>query len=418
MPTPPAPPLPLAAPDLPRPVLGEAALFPDLDFRSYLAHAAISPLNLAGRRAADAYLSSVSSYGNASFGVWMDQRERLRQSLADLLRMPASTVGLAPGCTRSITDVALALPWQSNYRLVSFRGEFPANVVPYQQAASAYGGVVELLPLPRANDSGADAQILDRLEKMFKDPTKRVAYLAASAVQFQSGFRMPLAEMGLLCDSYGVTFLVDGIQACGVVPLDLEELRIDAFFSGGHKWLLGLEGTGFCAILPRLACRLKPLTAGWLSSEHGADFLFKGAGLLRYDEPLLPAPRAFEGSTANALGFAALEAGVQIVSEIGPGAIFAHVQKLFDFVEPRLMERGFVSLRSPHEKLRSCILSFEPPRGVELATLFRKLDERGIRISIPDGLLRIAPHFHNTLEQMEDFVLAIGEILAEIATHH
>ncbi len=410
----PLPPRPLSFPDVPEPRLGDRSLFEGLAYRPFLAHAAISPLNLAGRRAVEHCMKSVTERGNGAFPLWMAQRERLRASLGRLLQVGPESIGLSPGCTRAITDVALALPWEPGYRLVTYRGEFPANVVPYQQAAQLRGGSVEFLSLPSSEDPDARQKILSGLKAVFENVSKKVAFLAVSAVQFQSGLRMPLGDIGLLCDRYGVSLLVDGIQGCGVMPIDLEELRIDAFFSGAHKWLLGLEGAGICAISPGFATRLKPLTAGWLSTEHAADFLFKGADLLRYDRPYLAAPLVFEGSTANTAGFAALEAGVDVIEHVGTQAIFDHVQNLFDSLEPRMIERGFRSLRAHDPELRSTILSFRPPSSVDLTRLFTALDQRGVRVSIPDGLLRIAPHFSNSAQEMDLFVAAVDESLAEI----
>jgi len=406
----PIPPRPLNVPGGPLPRLGESDLFPSLDYRVYLAHAAISPVSQPVRRAVDTCLASVAQLGNGAFPMWMAQRERLRTSLSKLLVVDESAVGLSAGCTRSITDVALALPWKKGERLVSYQGEFPANIVPYQQAAELHGGTLELVSLPDPSSPHAGDQILSELERLFRDTSKPTAFLAVSAVQFQSGLLMPLLEMGQLCERYGVYFLVDGIQACGVVPLALDTLRVDAFFCGAHKWLLGLEGSGFCTVSEQLAGHLRPKTAGWLSREHAADFLFMGSGRLRYDQPNLPAPRVFEGSTMNAVGFAALEAGVDIISHLGPGAIFEHIQSLFDYAEPLFVERGFRSLRSPDHGLRSCILSFSPPPDLEITALFAGLERRKIRVSIPDGLLRLAPHFSTSHDHLDLLLDAVDEI--------
>jgi len=403
------PPAPLSSGVVPQ--WGDASLFPHLAYRAFFAHAAIAPLNELGRRAMDHYAVSLGQWGNGAFPMWMAQRERLRETLARMLGVQPHQVGLSSGCSHSITDVALALPWSSGQVLLSFEGEFPANVVPYQQAAHAAGGHVRLLPMPPADSPSAAEDILQAVEDALKAPYERVAHLAVSAVQFQTGLRMPLAGLGELCDRYDVTFLVDGIQACGVLPLNLAELGVDAFFTGAHKWLLGVEGAGASVLSQDLAHRLAPRTAGWLSRECGADFLFKGPGLLRYDQPYLPAPRVFEGSTANAAGLAALEAGVDILMHLGPAHIYAYVQRLHDYIEPLLIERRFVSLRSPDVDLRSCILSFRPPDGVDVCALFEGLEARGVRVSIPDGVLRLAPHYYNTRAHADVLVSALDEIL-------
>lgn len=395
------PPHPLELPGVPRPALGDRASFGELVFDAYLAHSAISPLPLAGQRAVETLLQSQARGGTACFPVWMAQRQRLRASLASFLGVGEEDLALTPGCTRGITDVALALPWKKGEALLTFEGEFPANVTPWQQAAALAQGRVEMLPLPSPEDADARARILESVERAFSDPESRVAYLAVSAVQFQTGLRMPLEDLGLLCERHGVRFLVDGIQGCGVLPFDLPRLRIDAFFGGGHKWMLGLEGAGFAVVRAQLFGQLRPRTAGWLSHQDGELFLFKGEGHLRYDRPLLSQPRVFEGSTANAAGLVALEAGLELLRALGPSAISEHVQRYHDALEPQLETLGFRSLRASDPSLRSAIVSYRPPEGVDVTSLFGRLSARGVRISIPDGLVRIAPHFANSLSEIE-----------------
>jgi hypothetical protein len=45
----------------------------------------------------------------------------------------------------------------------------------------------------------------------------------------------------------------------------------------------GARGRRAALRQPERAGELEPATAGWLSHEHGADFLSRGPGLLRYD---------------------------------------------------------------------------------------------------------------------------------------
>ena len=405
---------PLEHPDIPAPCLGSRELFPDLAFSSFLAHAAISPTSLATKRAVETYLGDASGYGSACFPRWMAQRERLRSSLAKLLGTEEQRVSLSPGCTRGITDVALALPWQAGQRLLTFAGEFPTNVIPWQQAARLRDGSVDLLALPEPSDPSSSSRILESVEAAIlkaKRTARPVGFVAVSAVQFQTGLRMPVAELGALCHAHEIYFLVDGIQACGVLPLHVDSWRVDAFFSGAHKWMLGLEGAGFLSVSEKLAERLAPLTAGWLSYEDGANFLFQGADQLRYDRKLLPNPLSFEGSTLNAAGFAALEAGVDICQHLKPQNIFEHVQEIHDRLEPLFLNRGFKSLRSSDPALRSCLLSFEPPVDLQLGEFAGALREQGVMISTPDGKVRLSPHFANSVSEIEIVETALAAAL-------
>lgn len=364
------------------------------------------------------FMTDCASLGAGCFPLWMAQRERLRGSLAKLLGTKSELVGLGPGCTRAITDVALALPWLAGERLLTFDREFPANVAPWQHAAALRGGSVKLCALPEPDEGDAGEMILESVEQELKKARLAgtpVRFVATSLVQFQSGLRMPVQELAPLCHKYDAYLLVDGIQGCGVVPIELEAWGVDAFFCGSHKWMLGPEGVGFLALSTALASKLRPLTAGWLSHPEGADFLFRGGGHLRYDRELHPAPLVFEGSTISAVGFAGLEAGVDISLQLGASAIFNHVQQLHELFEPIFSKRGFRSLRATDPRLRSCILAFDAPAGLDVPRLFVEMKRRGVMVSIPDGRLRLAPHFSNSSHEAAHIESALEGALKELS---
>lgn len=406
-------PPPLTREGLAEPALGSRELFPDLKAGAYLAHAAISPASTALTRAVADAVDLVAEGGVASFPVLSAQRERLRESLATLWNVPSRQVTLTPGCTRGMGDLASSLPWKAGDVLVTYRGEFPANVTPWQLAASRFHGAVELRSLPDPLDPECGPKLLDDLVQALRERTNgsSVRWVAISAVQFQTGLRMPLAEMAAICRENGAHLLVDGIQAAGSTPLDLARLRVDAFFVGAHKWLLGLEGVGAAYLSEDLMAELSPLSAGWLSHVDGDHFLFRGEGHLDYNRPLLDTPRVFEGSTMNALGFVALEAGVDVVSAVGVTEIFTHIQRYHDAVEPAFVTRGFESLRAADPGMRSCLLSFRVPAGLDVPSFASEVRKRGVVVSTPDGLLRLAPHFSNDLGEVALVRDALSEIL-------
>lgn len=397
-------PEPYSSGGVPKPQLGSRALFPDLTSRVYLAHAAISPASLAVTRAVSEALQVIAAGGVASFPVLSAQRERLREKVGRLLGASPSAIALTPGCTRAITDVALGLPLKEGETMLTYEGEFPANVTPWQLATRAAKAHLQLMKLPDGSDPDCGPKIVEALRDTLQAAKKGghpIRWVCVSAVQFQTGLRMPLTEMAAVCHENGAKILVDGIQGCGSVPLDVTRLGIDAFFSGAHKWLLGLEGVGFAYLSEELMSELVPSTAGWLSHEDGDHFLFRGSGHLRYDRPLLGSPRVFEGSTQNGLGFVALEAGVDTVSALGTAEIFLHVQAYHNEAERVFSDAGFESLRASDPALRSSLLSFRPPQRLNVPAFAAHLRKEGVAISIPDGLVRLAPHFANHASEVE-----------------
>lgn len=389
------------------PRLGDRALFPDLEFRAYFAHAAISPVSRPVRLMTERFVADVARRGAASFLDWEQERRALRARFATLLGVESHQVALTAGTTHGITALALALPLRAGDEIIGFLGEFPANVIPYQKAIELAQAKLTLLEAPDPCAREGRARILKGVEARLRAGAR---YVAVSAVQFQTGYRMPLAELGELCKRYDAFLLVDAIQAVGVVPLNAKELHFDALFVGAHKWLLGLEGAGMLFCSDRLRERLVPRTTGWLSLLDGEAFLFQGANRLRYEGDLHPDARVFEGSTSNAIGLAALSAGLSICEALGPAAIYQHVQGIHDALEEALVPLGFRSLRAQEPDGRSCILSFALPAGLALPELARGLRERGIMVSTPDGLLRFAPHFANSLEEIPHVAASFKEL--------
>jgi cysteine desulfurase / selenocysteine lyase len=391
--------------------LGSLSLYPQLNAKAYLAYAATAPASSLVKEAVNRVLDAYAERGNVAFFDFLEQRERLRGKLAALVGAKPSDIALISGTTRGISDLGLCFPWRAGDRVVLFEREFPANVGPWLRAAELYGLTVEFVPMARAVED-----VDSMLQPLARILERGARLVAVSAVQFQTGLRMPLARIAELCQRHGAELCVDAIQACGVMPLDVEELGVDYLVSGSHKWLLGPEGVGFLFARAERARALLPRTAGWLSHEDGTRFLFAGAGHLRYDLPIKQSAQMLEGGSSSTLGFAGLEAAIEPILRLGTSAIFEHVTRYLDALEPAVESRGFVSRRASSPEARSGILSFEPPPGLSAADLTLQLRARGVYTSMPDGLLRFAPHFPNNTSEIETVLTALDEAIQSLRT--
>ncbi len=391
------------------PALGDRSLFPSLEARAYLAHAAISPPSLAVERAVAGALSAYAARGALAFGATIEQRVRLRGALAALMGAAPQGVAIVPNTTAGVTDVALCLPWKRGDRVLVFEGEFPANVTPWQQAAELFGLELRWLSADLFRTDPTRA-----FEALDRELARGVRLAALSLVQFQTGYRMPLREVSARAHRHGAEVFVDAIQGLGAVPLDVAADGVDYLASGSHKWLMGTEGCGVLYVRPELAPALRPHVAGWASHEEAFRFLTEGPGHLRYDRPLRARADVVEGGTQNALGCYALEASVSLLAALGVDRVYAHVNAYLDALEGALVARGFRSLRAHDPAGRSCILGVLPPDGSRHAstTLQRTLAGRGVVASVPDGVLRFAPHWPNHPREVPDVLAAVDEVMA------
>lgn len=384
--------------------LGDRSLFPTLKPRAYLNHAAISPPSRLVAEAASAVVSDYAQHGVAAFGRWRDQRENLRQDLAELIGARPIDLAFLANTTRTVTEVALCFPWRKGDGVLCFEGEFPANVTPWQRAADAFGLKLHLLSVDRLKSA-------EGLEQVARELARGIRLVAVSAVQFQTGFRSPLRRLTELAHSAGAEVFVDGIQACGAVPIDVGDLGVDYLGCGSHKWLMGLEGAAFLYVRPERAAALVPRTAGWLSHQDGMRFLFEGAGHLRYDRRIREEIAWMESGAYNAIGLAALSAAVAPIKAIGVGAIFEHITQYLDDLELQLADLGFRSERSGREAERSGTLAVHPPPGQDVVALAGRLNDAGVAVTTPDGRLRFAPHWPNALDEVPFVVEVVRKAL-------
>lgn len=378
------------------PELGSRALFPNLQATAYTNHAAISPPSALVRQAAETVLSAYAQKGVDAFFVYHERRDALRAQLGRLIGAKADDIAFVANTTRGLTDIALCMPWNAGERVLLTRGEFPANVTPWQRAAELFDLEIAWLPQPSAQNVRGEwlAALRAELER-------GVRLVALSAVQFQTGLRMPLEDVGRLCEKHGTELAVDSIQACGAVPVDVSRDGIHYLSNGSHKWLMGLEGIAFVYVAPSCAARLEPRVAGWLSHEDAVSFLSEGPGHLRYDRGFQSSARVLEGGMYNTLGCESLAASLGPILELGVDAIFDHIDTYNERLEERLLALGFGSHRAAERSLRSGSACFTPPKGVVVTELFEEIDTSVVSCAIPDGQLRFSPHWPNALDEVD-----------------
>jgi len=377
------------------------ALTYHLEPATYLNYAAVSPPIVPVQQAIRACLDDYAARGVGAVMTWVEARERLKCQLAEFLGASSpDEFALVTNTSTGVVCVANAIDWQPGDEIVLFDQEFPTNTVPWQRAAHTYDLELRWVSTQETVESGGE-NLADSL-------SERTRLVAVSAVQFQTGWRMPVARIGELAADIGAETFVDAIQACGVVPLDFSSWGVRYVACGGHKWMMGLEGAGF------LWCRqdtweaLVPRLAGWLSTEEPLKFLFEGPGELRYDRPLKSDPSLFEFGATNALGYAGLAASVEQLASIGVHEIWASVDAYLDQLEDGFSERGVETTR--RRDARSGILSVRPPQGHSVAEIVEFFEDRSIAISSPDGYLRFAPHWPNESEEIEQILSTWDEI--------
>lgn len=400
-----------------RAILGDRALFPDLQPDAYVAYAAIAPPSQPVVEAGRSILQTLAAQGRCGFGACLEVRTELREQLGSLIHASGEDVGFVQNTSMALAAVTTALQLSKGDRVVVFSGEYPSNVLPFvvaAQRASAHVVTVQCEAF-RLHEATALSELEKCLDCATGPKAGPVKVLALSAVQFQTGLRMPLAAIGRMCRERDVLFVVDGVQALGMVDVDVERDCIDVLACGAHKWLMGVSGLGFLYVCPEAMDRLSPMLVGAMSSPRTLAMLGGEPGNLVDGGELLKSAQVFEGGMLSDIAVAALNESVALIRQLGVPQIFAHVQAYHDLIEPELVGLGFESLRSSEIKKRSGTLALKPPTGVHAGELVALMERAGVAASSPDALLRIAPHWPNALTEVPQVVRSVREALRSLS---
>jgi cysteine desulfurase/selenocysteine lyase len=243
--------------------------------------------------------------------------------------------------------------------------------------------------------------------------TRMVALTHASNVL---GTVQPVKEIGeVLRDREEIFYLVDAAQTIGVVPIDVQAMRIDLLAFPGHKGLFGPTGTGALYVAPRVKPR------AWREGGTGGDS----------STPTQPAdyPYFLEGGTPNVLGIVGMTAGIDFVEERTPDAIRRHEVELCDRLRDALEAAGYEVFGHADGTRRVGTLAFRHPAlaaselGGILDQSFAVAVRPGLHCapylhraygSFPDGLVRVSPGPFNTAADIDAVAAALTEITAGV----
>jgi len=230
------------------------------------------------------------------------------------------------------------------------------------------------------------------VENIFHSLTPRTKLLSISFVQFLSGYRADLKEIGKVCKERNIIFAVDAIQGLGALRLDVQECHIDFLSCGTQKWMMSAMGLAFIFITQRLQSKLTPRYVGWLSVEDAWN-------ILNYDLTLKSDAGVFQTGTINGMGVYMLNAAIALFKLIGVEQIEETILTNTEYFISRLLEEGFSPLLAGvSRKNLSGIVTMRPENAKET---FEKLSSENIHCSLREGFIRFSPHFYNTKEEIE-----------------
>ncbi len=357
----------------------------------YFDHAGVAPVSRRVAEAVEQFIREALESGRLNYGAWETRAEEVRAAFAQLIGAAPEEIAFVGNTSEGLAIVATGLTWQRGDNVVAVSGEFPANVYPWW---SLEGQGVETR-MASLEDFRLTVGSVDRCV----DSSTRL--LSVSAVDFATGQRRPLRELGDYCRRRGIIFCVDAIQAVGAVTVDVERDLIDCLAADGHKWLCAPEGCGCLYVSRRIWDKVRPQRVGWKSVVDHSRYL-------PYHFTMKPDALRFEPGSLNLLSIHALGAALDLLLGIGMETVEKTVLALTSRLRGGLEERGFDLVSPAGRDELSGITTFRGLR--DPSTAEKKFRARNILLRERLAGLRISPHFYCCEEDIDRFFSALDEI--------
>ena len=329
--------------------------------------------------------------------------EEARRAVQQFIHAPhAHEVILTKGTTESINLVASSFCQRflhAGDEVVVSKMEHHANIVPWQLACERHGATLQVLPF---DDRGVLR--MEELDSLLNEKTRIVA---VNHVSNTLGTINPVAEIIRKAHAKGIPVLVDGAQAAGHLPIDVQALDCDFYCFSGHKMYAPM-GVGVLYGKEQWLNEMPPY--------QGGGEMIKTVTFARttYNE----LPYKFEAGTPSVGDVIGLQTAIEYINSIGLEVIAGREQALLEYATQQLLQIDGLQIvgTAPH---KSSIISFNINKlhPFDIGTL---IDQMGIAVrtghhcSMPimehfgiPGTLRASFAFYNTEEEIDRLVAAV-----------
>ena len=373
------------------PFAAERALFPILASKVQLSSCSQSALSEPVIDAIAQYMASWRELG-MNWGGWQVVLDQAKAEFARLVGADASDIAVMSCVSDLASSFGNCLAFAPGKDgIVLGEIDFPSlgHVWLAQRSRGARVSFV-------AGTDGSQDIELQAYERAIDASTRLVS---VSHVSYSNGYRQDIAAIAALAHAQGALVFVDAYQSVGVMPIDVVRDEIDVLVCGAQKFLLGCPGIAFMYLRRELARTLEPANTGWFGRVDPFAF-----DIHRLD--YADGARRFDTGTPPYINAAAARAGMALLNRLDMAQVQAHIEYLSATAIEVAQAHG-LALASPLDP--KCKGSNTAIRVKDAGAVEQKMAADGFIVAARGPVVRIAPHFYNTAEEVAAAVRALAK---------
>jgi cysteine desulfurase/selenocysteine lyase len=278
--------------------------FPIIKRYVYLANAAIAPIPIPVYNKMLKFYKEMLNHGQTLWDEWENKMEETRALYAKFIGAnSADEIAFTHSTSEGMNIIAHLL--SDKGVVVSNELEFPSSNLPWLNNNQ------DNIRFVKAKD-GNTILIEDIVKAV--DQSSKTKTVVTSHVQYSTGFRQDLKELGRLTKERGLYFVVNPTQSIGALHFDVKDFGIDFMASNGHKWMLSSFGIGAIYLRRKYIRDLKDFKPTFFS-QFGQKRRANFDNNMKID--MSNTATKFELATPHFPNIFALNAAIRYISKIG-----------------------------------------------------------------------------------------------------
>jgi selenocysteine lyase/cysteine desulfurase len=307
---------------------------------------------------------------------------RTMPNLAAFFGASPEEISLTRNATEALHLAVTGLRLEPGAEVLITTQEHPAGRRPWRYLAARRGLHIKEVLIPSPFESAE--QVIDLITAELTSRTRALAFCHVT----RGGHLYPVRALCRIARDRGIATVVDGAQAVGMFPVNLNDLGCDAYAASLHKWMLAPIGTGILYVRRESRARWRSVFDEVSTTEQ---------------------PNYAPTGTEDLPVRAAIDAAVTFMRQIGIGNIAARDRLLSDHLKSRLATMPAATILSgPTPETSAPASTIFELDGVDAVGAVAALERQGLHIDehARDGhnAIRISTHFYNTTEQIDQVV--------------
>lgn len=288
--------------------------------------------------------------------------ENARAKVAEFLNSPNKhQIIFTKGTTDSVNLIASSVTnlIQEDDEILITSMEHHSNIVPWQELCKRTGAVLKVIPI---NENGE--LMIEEYKNMVSEKTKLISVVHLSNTL---GTINPIEDIIEFAKSNDVITVIDGAQAAGHLPIDVQKLDCDFYLFSGHK-IFGPTGIGVLYGKEEILNQMDPY-------QFGGEMILK----VTFEETTYnDLPHKYEAGTPNIAGAVGIGASIDFINGLDRDLAHEHEMSLHDYALEQLEKIDGVRIIG-NSKNKSSIISFVVD-GIHPHDIGTIINQKGIAV--------------------------------------